>query len=106
MVKSNSVHSLFGRRLKDLRLRANIPQDKLGVMIGLEESSSSARISRYETGIHEPSFGVVVRIAKVLNVPTAYFYCEDDVLAKLIECFGKLSLTEQQDYLNKMADRY
>jgi transcriptional regulator with XRE-family HTH domain len=41
---------VFGTRLREARELAGIPQDKLGVMIGLDESSSSARISRYETG--------------------------------------------------------
>ena len=103
MPKCNSANTLFGRRLKDARLRAGIPQDKLGVMIGLDESSSSARISRYETGIHEPPFSAVVRLAEILAIPTAYFYCEDDVLAEIIERFGKLSEAEQKEWLSKIS---
>lgn len=58
MSKHPSAPSLFGRRLKEARFRADIPQDRLGVMIGLDEGSSSARMSRYETGIHELPFRV------------------------------------------------
>ena len=29
-------------------------QEKVGVDIGIDESSSRARISRYESGVHEP----------------------------------------------------
>lgn len=55
--------------------------------IGMDEGSSSARISRYETGIHEPPFGTAVNLASALNVPVAYFYCDDDHLADfLIRC--------------------
>lgn len=103
MPKRDSANTLFGRRLKDARLGAGIPQDKLGVMIGLDESSSSARISRYETGIHEPPFAAVIRIAEVLAIPTAYFYCEDDVLAEIIQRFGRLSNSEQKEWLNKIS---
>lgn len=84
MHKSRTSKSVFGVRLREARLRADIPQDKLGVAIGLDESSASARISRYETGVHEPPFTTALRIAEVLDLPAAYFYCESDELARLV----------------------
>src|SRR4051812_31025820 len=83
--------NLFGRRLRDARTRASLPQDKLGVSIGLDEESSSARISRYETGIHEPPFDTAASLAFVLGVPVAYFYCDDDKLAGLLVQYGAMS---------------
>lgn len=44
MAKSASKSTLFGRRLREARLQFGIPQDKLGVMIGLDEGCSSARM--------------------------------------------------------------
>lgn len=84
MAKQPIHNQVFGRRLREARLRLGIAQDKLGVMIGLDESCSSARISRYESGVHEPAFLTAQHLAAVLNVPVAYFYCDDDDLAKLI----------------------
>lgn len=84
MAKAASKSTLFGRRLREARLQFGIPQDKLGVMIGLDESCSSARMSRYENGIHEPPFKTIEKIALALKLPTAYFFCEDDRLAKII----------------------
>lgn len=84
--------SVFGRRLKQARIRAGLPQDRLGVLIGLDESSSSARMSRYESGRHEPPYKVALRIAAVLEVPVAYFYCDRDDLAELLCVAGKLEL--------------
>jgi transcriptional regulator with XRE-family HTH domain len=81
---SNHPQSLFGLRLRAARERANLPQDRLGVMIGLDEGCSSARISRYETGIHQPPFEVAEMLARVLGVPTAYFYCVDDQVAEVL----------------------
>jgi transcriptional regulator with XRE-family HTH domain len=75
---------LFGKRLREAREMAGIAQDKLGVLIGLEESSSSARISRYETGVHEPPVRTAKQIAKALKVPLAFLYCDDDVLAAIL----------------------
>lgn len=76
--------SLFGLRLRTARERANLPQDRLGVLIGLDEGCSSARISRYETGIHQPPVEVAENLAEVLGVPTAYFYCADDQMAEVL----------------------
>lgn len=75
---------VLGRRLRQARLWAGIAQYKLGVAIGLDESCSSARISRYETGTHEPSIATARRLAEVLNVPLVFLYCEDEELAKLL----------------------
>jgi transcriptional regulator with XRE-family HTH domain len=81
---SKHPQSMFGFRLRAARERANLPQDRLGVMIGLDEGCSSARISRYETGIHQPPFEVAEKLAEVLGVPTAYFYCSDDQIADVL----------------------
>jgi transcriptional regulator with XRE-family HTH domain len=95
-MKNEENASTFGRRLREARRRAGIPQDKLGVEIGLDEGTASARMSRYETGIHEPPFGVAVKLAKALRVPAAYFYCEDDELADVVLAWGLLSKTERK----------
>ncbi|MFZ6872323.1 helix-turn-helix domain-containing protein [Undibacterium sp. Di27W] len=76
--------SVFGRRLRQVRTQAGIPQYQLGILAGLEESSSSARISRYESGMYMPSPNFVSKLSVVLNVPAVYFYCADDRLANLI----------------------
>ncbi|MDI9234741.1 helix-turn-helix domain-containing protein [Limnohabitans lacus] len=83
-------HHVFGRRLKAARRRQGLAQDKLGVLIGLDEHTASARISRYENGIHEPPVKTAQLIAVILNVPLAYLYCEDDRLADLILKASKL----------------
>ncbi len=96
MVKSASKSTLFGRRLREARLQFGIPQDKLGVMIGLDEGCSSARMSRYESGVHEPPFKTIEKIALALKLPTAYFFCEDDRLAKIINRYQFVSEKNQQ----------
>ena len=86
----------FGRRLRAARLRADIPQDRLGVKIGLDEGTASVRMSRYETGVHAPAFDVAVKLAHALSVPTAYFYCEDDELASLVLGWAQLPKPERK----------
>lgn len=91
--------NIFGRRLRTARERVGIPQDKLGVMIGLDESCSSARISRYETGTHAPPFETAQKIAAALNIPTSYLYCEDDQLAELILAIDPMSASEKDELM-------
>lgn len=96
-IPSNS--STVGTRLRQARERAGLPQDRLGVLAGLEESSSSARISRYESGVHEPPLSFTEALAKVLGVPAAFFYCKDDRLAEIILLYAELSESKRQTLL-------
>lgn len=76
-------------------------------MIGLDEGCSSARMSRYESGVHEPPFRLVERIAKVLGVSEAYFYCSDDQLAEIIRIYSAASEKNREamfDWLDNLND--
>lgn len=84
VTKAARAPCCFGARLRQARERLGLPQDKLGVMIGLDEGCSSARISRYETGVHEPAFDIARKLAHALGITVTYFYCEDDWLADMV----------------------
>jgi len=71
-------------RLKDARNRKKISQEKLGIMAGIDEATASARMNQYERGIHTPDFELVRRLAVILDVPTCYFYVEEDELADIV----------------------
>ena len=102
--RTSSSTSTVGRRLRLARERAGLPQDRLGVLAGLEESSSSARISRYESGVHEPSLGFTESLAKVLGVPAAYFFCSDDRLAEIILAYAEMSEAQRQALHRKAVE--
>lgn len=76
--------SIVGRRIKVLREELGWSQEKIGVAIGIDESSSRARISRYELGVHEPPVATARLIAHVMGAPLSYLYCEDDKVAELL----------------------
>jgi len=99
-VHSKIINSTIGRRLRQARERAGLPQDRLGVLAGLEESSSSARISRYEGGVHEPPMKFAEALAKVLGVPVAFFYCSDDRLAEIILAYSDASEVKRRALLD------
>jgi transcriptional regulator with XRE-family HTH domain len=76
--------------MRQLRELKGWSQEKVGVLIGIDESSSRARISRYELGVHEPPVPTARLIASALGVPLAYLYCEDDGVASLLLALNKL----------------
>lgn len=94
--RSKVNNSTVGRRLRQARERVGLPQDRLGVLAGLEESSSSARISRYESGVHEPPLKFAEELAKVLGVPVAFLYCSDDLLAEIILAYSSIPEAKRQ----------
>lgn len=84
MQDKHSQISIVGRRMRERREALGLAQEKVGVAIGLDESSARARISRYELGVHEPPFATVKLLAKILEVPPSYMYCEEQDIADLL----------------------
>ncbi len=101
---SSISQNIFGTRLREARIAVGLPQDKLGVLVGLDESTASTRISRYEAGIHEPPFSFAQRLAEVLHVPTAYFFATDDTLAGLIVHFSKLNKSSKAKLIKYLSE--
>jgi transcriptional regulator with XRE-family HTH domain len=88
--------TIFGGRLRQARKWAGLPQDRLGVAIGLDETTSSVRFSRYETGVHEPPIATARLLAAELGVPLAFLYCDDDDLALALLNLAEMSCTERR----------
>jgi transcriptional regulator with XRE-family HTH domain len=80
--------SPFPRRLKEIRTLRGLSQKQLGINSGIDPSVASPRMNQYEKGVHAPDFSTVRHLARVLEVPTAFFYCEEDELAEVIQNFG------------------
>lgn len=99
--------NITGRRIRGLRENLGLSQEKLGVAIGIDESSARARISRYELGVHEPPLPTLRLIATALNVPLCYLFCEDNQLAALILALHRLGPEKQalqaKELLNTLA---
>ena len=75
---------VYSRRLREAREAHDISQRILGIKAGLDEFVASTRINRYEKGVHQPALRIQERLAEALDMPLAYFYAEDDELARLI----------------------
>ena len=60
----------LGERIKQLRKEAGISQEKLAELAGLDRTY----ISGLERGLRNPSYLVLQRIAKELNIKEACFF--------------------------------
>lgn len=98
-----SFTSPIPSRLKEARKKAKLSQKALGVQIGMDEGSASARMNQYEKGKHTPDIQTLKLIADELGVPLNYFFCEEESSAKLACLIARLSEEERQELINKLS---
>lgn len=72
---------MFGRRLREVRMKRKLTQQKLADAVGLALRSYQC----YEQGTREPPLDMLVKLADVLNVPTDHLLCRDEFLAKYVD---------------------
>ena len=102
MSRDNSHQpSIVGIRIRALREELGWSQEQVGVAVGIDESSSRARISRYELGVHEPPVPTARLIANSLNAPLTYLYCEDDCTAALLLALHRLGTEKRRKIVQK-----
>lgn len=89
------ANQLWGRRLREVRTENGMSQKALGIAAGLDQFVASARINRYELGVHKADFLIAQRLAEVLNIPASYFYTEDDQLAELVVTFHRAGVRKR-----------
>ena len=105
MSQSRSITNIIGRRLRERRELLGWSLERVGVEIGLDESSARARISRYELGVHQPPEQTALQLAHVFGVPHAYLHCENDRLAEIILATSELSSGDQELMLKSLQER-
>lgn len=81
--------TVWTKRLKQARLASGLSQKDLGIAAGLDEFVASTRINRYEVGVHQSDYPMAVRLARVLQVPVAYLYCDSDEVASMLLAFHR-----------------
>lgn len=96
---NEDAKTIFCRRFKEARLAKKLSQQKLGYAINLEESVASARINRYEKGIHPVEINTAQRIATVLDIPLAYLYADSDEMAELLKLYYQMTPARQAQLL-------
>lgn len=94
---SETSRPIFARRLAEARKRAGLSQAQVGVLAGMEPEVASPRVNQYERGVHEPRAEMAQKLAEVLNVPAAFLYTDDEMLAKLLLRWNSLSTAKKRD---------
>ena len=95
--------NIFSRRLREARQKVGLSQKRLGIVAGIDEFVASTRINRYEQGIHAPDMKTATKLAKVLKVPLAYLFAEDDQLALMILGFSRLAAENKKEILQQVG---
>ena len=94
--------SVFARRFREARERADMTQEEVAAAAGIDEFSASARISQYETGKHVPRYEIARNLAKALKVPVEFFYAADDRTAELLLLWSSLTLAQRTEVLAEL----
>ncbi|UQN43761.1 helix-turn-helix domain-containing protein [Agarivorans sp. B2Z047] len=79
-----------------------ISQKALGVKLGMEPGTASARMNHYEKGKHTPDYTTLKRMADELGVPVAYFFCESEKSAQLVCLLETLSDAEKDVLIDSL----
>lgn len=94
--------TIWVRRLKEARIAAGLSQRQLGVAAGLDEGVASTRINRYELGVHRPDYGIAVQLARALDVPVAFLYCDDDLMAQTLLALHRVPVEVRRRVLEQL----
>ena len=100
--RSSEALSPFPMRLKEARLAKGLSQKSLGITAGIDEFSASSRMNQYEKGKHTPDFATLKRLAEALDVPTSYFYCEENWLAEAAKALHMLPASRRNRLLKDL----
>lgn len=93
MIHQKNTLKLFGERVKELRKKNNITQEKLAELVGIEQQ----QICRIENGGCFTTIETLEKMAKSLNVPIeslfnfSHHQDTDAILIKLNELLKKAS---------------
>ena len=81
-------------------------QSHLGLLLfGVDDPNVAApRISRYERGMSKPNLKVIEKLAKLLDLPVAYFVATSDVVAEASLVISRMGPEEQQRALKLLQE--
>ncbi|MCP1582073.1 helix-turn-helix domain-containing protein [Pseudoxanthomonas mexicana] len=88
--------SVVAARLRQARQLRSLSQRQVGVRMGLDKETASARISRYESETMAISLESLFELARALDVPAAYLLATTPAMADAILSLGRESETQQE----------
>lgn len=89
----------MAKRIIQARTLLGVSQATFGEMAGLEGRTANVKMSQYETGIYQPKYNFVLKLAEASKLPEFFFFIKDDRQADaLIEAVQK-----NEDWLYKTS---
>ena len=67
---------MFGNRLKNLREDIDLTQVQLAFRLNITRSA----LANYETGLREPDYELLIKIADYFEISLDYLLCRTDIL--------------------------
>ncbi|TKA14731.1 helix-turn-helix domain-containing protein [Xanthomonas nasturtii] len=83
-------------RLRQARERRGLSQREVGMRMGLDKDTASARISRYESGAMSISLEALFEMAEALEVPPAFLLASSPGMGDAIMALGEQSHGQQE----------
>lgn len=99
--------AVVAARLRQARQLRGYSQREVGVRMGLDKDTASARISRYESESMAISLDSLFQLAEALNVPPAYLLASSPAMANAILALGEHSEAQQvrlAEVLEKLSE--
>ncbi|WP_353076201.1 helix-turn-helix domain-containing protein [Stenotrophomonas sepilia] len=87
--------AIVAARLRQAREWRGLSQREVGMRMGLDKDTASARISRYESGAMSISLEALFELAQALDVPPAYLLATTAAMADAILALGIQSEAQQ-----------
>ncbi len=99
------MRDTFRNRLREARERAGFSQRGLAVKIGLPPKKASVYVNRWERQGKQPCWEDIAKMARVLEIPPAFFLADDDLLAQIILLAGGMTETDRKGLLEELRAR-
>ncbi|MNM62292.1 helix-turn-helix protein [compost metagenome] len=90
-------------RLRQARQLRGLSQREVGVRMGLDKDTASARISRYESESMAVSLDSLFVLADALGVPPAYLLASTPAMADAVLSLGSMSESQQVQVATAVA---
>ncbi|KTF36579.1 helix-turn-helix domain-containing protein [Xanthomonas vesicatoria] len=94
---------IVAARLRQARERRGLSQREVGMRMGLDKDTASARISRYESGAMSISLEALFEMAEALEVPPAFLLASSPGMADAIMALGEQSHSQQEQLAKVLA---
>jgi transcriptional regulator with XRE-family HTH domain len=98
--KGASIDAEVGKRVKALRLRAALSQEKVADHLGL----TFQQVQKYEKGVNRIGPSRLLAMAKLFKVPVETFFPEEASAGKLVPIDTRLNTRVRHEIVDRLAE--